>query len=50
MIDIIPAQVTVSGSVAAAVIASQVVQLGFEATLLRNQARLEARMNYGTDK
>lgn len=42
----VPLQVVISGSLAGAFVASQVVQLGFEASLLKKTTELETRLDY----
>lgn len=49
MIEPVPGEVVISGSLAGAIVASQVVQLGFEASLLRKTTHLETRLEYGVD-
>lgn len=46
MIDFLPMTVTVSGSVAGALVAAQVAQLGFEARLLSDVSTLKTRLDY----
>lgn len=43
MLEQIPTSVTISGGTAGALIGAQVVQLGFEAKMLRDVTRLKTR-------
>lgn len=43
MFEFVPASVTLTGGTAGALVAAQVVQLGFEAKLLRDVTRLKTR-------
>lgn len=46
----LPIELAISGSLAGAIFAAQVAQLGFEATLLRKTTRLETRMDYEIER
>lgn len=50
MLEVFPLNITITGGTAGALVGAQVVQLGFEAKLLRDVTRLKTRKEMEADE